>query len=54
MTRATGESQQHWRMRGDDGGNKALPQTSNVSIMQQSAYYGRREDNKPRYSDGGR
>ncbi len=37
MMRAAGKSQQHWRMRDDNGGNKALPQISNkVSIMQQS------------------
>ncbi len=52
ITRAAGKSWQHRRMRGDDSGNKALPQMSNVSIMQQSTCYGRRED-KQRYGDGG-
>jgi hypothetical protein len=32
MTRAAGESWQHRRMRGDYGSDKALSQTSNVSI----------------------
>ncbi len=32
MTRAAGESWQHWWIRDDDGGNMALPQMSNVSI----------------------
>ncbi len=30
MMRAAGKSRQHWQTRGDDGGNKALPQTSDV------------------------
>jgi hypothetical protein len=37
MTRAAGKSWQHRHMRGDDGGDKALPQTSNKgSITQHS------------------
>ncbi len=52
MTRAADKSWQHRRMRGDDGGNKALPQTSNdVSIMQQSTSSGRREDEQRRYGN---
>ncbi len=40
-------------MRGDDGIDEALPETSNeVSITQQSTCYGRRED-EPMYGDGG-
>ncbi len=30
------ESRQHRQMRGDNGGDKALPQMSNISITQQS------------------
>ncbi len=30
MMRAAGKSPRHRRRRGDDGGNEALPQTSNV------------------------
>jgi hypothetical protein len=30
MMRAEGKSWRHWSTRGDDGGDEALPQTSNV------------------------
>jgi hypothetical protein len=53
MMRAAGESWQYQQMRGDDGGNKALPQMSNISVMQQSTCWGTRREDKWRYGDGG-
>jgi hypothetical protein len=41
VTRAAGKSQWHWRMRGDDGNNKALPQTSNVGSDKRRSREGR-------------
>jgi hypothetical protein len=33
MMKSAGKSRQHWQTRGDNGGNKALPQTSNVGSV---------------------